>query len=310
MSSTCSNDSIIPIWFTGVYLGLQIVEVICLLIKVYTTGEANKKNKSGCKKLWAALKSVRKKRSCYFPFITHIFDQSTDIGVIVEFYLLWRYESRYKKDHDGEDPCEDINGLFVFLAACGALFAYRIVSCILVSLRTKSKKRAFLQFWDLLLFHALYINYKTKSDTPSNPQKWLQMLEAVFESFPQSLIQLLFIIKTQQFNSIVVVSLIFSILSLSNKVISDDSVYFDEDSGKTLTYKNKQDEANISTEYIRRVIWRVFDVLYRLSILVLIWVVMGGLALFCIIGAEACCLIGASYFFKELSAFFLLLLLQ
>ena len=317
----CADDSLIPLWFTGVYFGLNIAGVIVLLCKAYNTQSANTKYKTFGAKLWDAIKSVRKKRSCYFPFMTHIFDQSTDIGVIVEFYLLWQFEERYKSNHDGGDPCPGINGFYIFLCSCVSLFAYRIISSILVGLRTKSFFRGFLQFWDLLLFHALYINYKTHSTQPSNPQKWLQMLEAVFESFPQSLIQLFFIIKTRSsggINSIVVVSLIFSILSLTNKVISDDSPAFEEEKGKTMTYKRevvvdyhgyeaggeirRKNETFVSFYYFVRIFYRVLDVLYRLSILVLIWVIMGGLALFIVGIAEFVVLIAASAFLHELSA--------
>ena len=90
-------------------------------------------------------------------------------------------------------------------------------------------------------------------------------------------------------------------------MISDDAPAFDEGSGKTMTYKVissvNQDkfDTKVSWEYFVRVFYRILDVLYRLSILVLIWIILGGLALFCVVLMEFLILTKASYNYKELS---------
>ena len=170
MSSTgCEVTSLLPAWMTTACASTYIL-LLCLLLAV-TYIKLTDKALSWKKRAIETILSVKTKKSCYFPFLTHIFDQATDIGVIVEFYYLWQKEEKH-----GGDVCSGVSGFFMFFLSIAAFFLYRIVSSVLIFNRTKSLFRAILQFFDLLLFHSLYINYLQKTKTPSSPQKWIQFL--------------------------------------------------------------------------------------------------------------------------------------
>ena len=295
---SCNQDSLLPLWFSITYGIINCFLIIALLVYVYRSSELNQ-YETRSKRLWSTIKSVKSKRSCYFPLITHVFDQATDIGVIVEFYQLWQSEIKY-----GNDICIDVNGLYLFVLSIGCLFLYRIVSSLLVLYRTKSIARGVLQFFDVLLFDTIYINYKHDSSEPSNPQKWLQFLEATFEAFPQSLIQLFFVFKTSNYNDTVILSLIFSMFSLMNKIITDDKPAFTQEKGKypniKLSLKSFQ-KWTINKYYVIRVTFRIFDVLYRLLLLSLFWIFLGGFSLFVILFVEIIVHLVAGFIYNELS---------
>ena len=120
-------------------------------------------------KFW--LRDVWNKRKCYLPLLTHLIDQMTDIGVLIELYMLYLKEKRY-----GADLCSTINPLFLFVASMIAFLFYRIVSAIVIFKQTKDLKRFFYQLFDLELYRALYLNYKLNAPNPTNPQRWIQSL--------------------------------------------------------------------------------------------------------------------------------------
>ncbi len=136
----------------------------------------------------------------------------------------------------------------------------------------------FLQFWDLLLFRAIYINWKRQRKSPSNPQKYIQKLEGIYESTPQALLQLVFCVKTGTFsgNPLVAASLIFSIINLSFRQVTDDAQLVRKDSRKP----------SFSEDYIFRVLFRVVDVSHRIVILAMVWLALGGFALVFILLVE------------------------
>ena len=124
-----------------------------------------------CKFLKYIPKEIWNKRRCYFPFATHLVDQATDIGVIIKFYQISEYES------ENNVNCPNINGTNLFCLSLTAFIFYRVVSCIWIYNITKGKKfDTFLQLFDLKLYHALYINFVLNKQTPSNPQRYLQVL--------------------------------------------------------------------------------------------------------------------------------------
>ena len=79
---------------------------------------------------------------------------------------------------------------------------------------------------DIELFRALYINYLANKTEPCDPQRFITAIEASLESAPQALIQMIYLVKTNSFNSsiIVLVSFLSSVWSIITKLVSDDKV--------------------------------------------------------------------------------------
>ena len=215
------------------------------------------------------LEILRKKR-CYFPIATHIIDQATDIAVIVEFGQL-----HFEQDY----ICNDIDTLALFILSVIAFLLYRIVSAFWVYLATKSCLNTFIQILDLKIFHALYINFLSNKHEPNTAQKYIQILEASLESFLQIIIQFYYFIKLNlniTSNYLVFTSLIFSILNVSSKMISEDQLYFVE-KWQNLNFRCGLSRCSIKCNkwHIFRSIVRLLDVTLRVLVIVTVWLVLG-----------------------------------
>ena len=236
-------------------------------------------------------REIWNKKRCYFPCITHIIDQATDIAVIIEFYQISRYESK-----SNENDCKEINGAILFLLSLSSFLFYRIVSSIWMYKSSNSLYHTVLQFFDLKLFHALYINFITNKQEPNSAQRYIQILEASLESFPQICIQLFFLIKTNNLatslltnsnNQIIFISLIFSIYNVSSKMISEDKIFFVQEWQSLELNKFKHEwcynynyfnkiKCCFNYKYILRFIVRAFDFLNRVLLIMMLWVIVGG----------------------------------
>ena len=235
-------------------------------------------------------------KRCYFPCATHIIDQATDIAVIYEFWQIFRYENR---NNGNEMDCKGINGDYLFILSLCSFFLYRIVSSIWVYISSRSLFHTLLQFFDLKIFHALYINFiSNHSKGPNSAQKDIQVLEASWESFPQITIQLVYFIKLNLIisnNFLVFISLIFSIYNVSTKMISEDSIYFIQE-WQNARLKCKYDGYGccINGGYITRFLIRLLDVTQRVLLILLIWIILGGKYALIYVGWEAGILIIAA----------------
>ena len=234
-------------------------------------------------------KEAWNKKRCYIPFITHIIDQATDIAVIIKFYQIYQFENANNYD------CPKINGAYLFWLSIASFSMYRIVSCIWVYNITNGKIVDTLsQIFDLKLYHALYINFVLNKDVPSNPQRYLQILEASLESFPQCVVQLYYLIKVginnydennndSLSNEIILISLIFSVLNISSKMVSEDKVFFPKE-WHSLNFRwNCADEDQMSCVnflYLIRLCLRLFDIVHRLLLILLTWIILGGTVVF------------------------------
>lgn len=232
----------------------------------------------------------------------HIVDQMTDVGVIVSFYLLYIKESNPQY---GSMYCETINPLSLFILSVMAFFFYRFASAVAIYAQTKSWQQFVLQLFDLGLYRALLVNYQLKLDRPCNPQRWLQSLEAIFEAFPQTLIQLFFITKTNSLNVLVVVSIVWSLWSIISKTCNEDRLLFEKKYSDANSHcfskqywKKKQ---CISVFYVCRIVYRAGDVIWRVLILLLVWVFMGGFLFSCLFLVELIFLIFVAVCSKKLS---------
>ena len=174
------------------------------------------------KKIIMWLKDVWKRRRCYVPLITHIFDQVTDITVAIQFYEL----AVTKSDNDYE-ACGGLNIWYLFILTILSMVIYRVISSYLVYKSThKSLLHLIFQLLDIELFRALYINYLGNKTEPCDPQRFITAMEASLESAPQALIQMIYLVKTNTFDSsiIILVSFLSSLWSIITKLVSDDKI--------------------------------------------------------------------------------------
>ena len=133
------------------------------------------------------------------------------------------------------------------------------------------------------MIKAIYIGYILKRDSPTNIQRYIGLLEATLESFPQLLISTLFITTSiaypdiAEFNPLIVISLLFSLYSLTSRVTSDDKEIYNSN-WKELEFDYKKCPCKcINYRYILRVLMRFMEISSRLIIYVLLWINMGGL---------------------------------
>ena len=231
--------------------------------------------------LFALPKAILQKKRCYLPSITHTIDQATDIGAIIQFYQIYKYE--YENNID----CNGINGGYLFWNSLFAFCFYRIISSLWIYNLTGGKiLDTVLQIFDLKFYHALYINFERNNVDPNSPQRYLMLLEATLESFPQCIVQLFYFIKVGNSNSgdgfssanvIVLISLITSILNVSSKMITEDKIYFFAKwRNIDLTYS----PFYVNYRYIIRFIVRAIDFINRVIFIILIWIILGGMILY------------------------------
>eukprot|EP01084_Bolivina_argentea_P315235 546095_1 len=89
--------------------------------------------------------SINNKRTMYLTILLHIFDTTTDIGVILDWYYLSQIEENYEENIQGID----MKGFF-YLGVAILLF-YRLISSIIIFIMTYSWKKFILQLFDLEL---------------------------------------------------------------------------------------------------------------------------------------------------------------
>ena len=176
------------------------------------------------------------------------------------------------------------NQSYFFYLSISILIFHRIVSSFGIWLINKNWLNVVLQLMDVLMIRSVYTSYKLGRDEPSTSQRYLGILEATFEAMPQLLLNMVFISKTGQFNTIIMISFVSSLLSLTQRVSSDDIVLF-ENEWKYLELKLKSCPI-INYKFLFRVFVRFLEISSRVSLLTLMWINLGGLATGIIIGAE------------------------
>eukprot|EP01084_Bolivina_argentea_P066460 121139_1 len=275
-TSTCSTASLlsrnVTITYGAIYaLFLIIVSVYSFNFLMKYSPKFIKSSKTKRFKMW--ILDAWKRRKCYIPIIAHIFDQITDVSVAIQFYIL----GTTKSNEDWSD-CNGLNMWYLFVLTVLSMLIYRLISASLIYQSTKSIQRFFIQILDFELLRALYINYLCNNTEPCDPQRWITTLEATFESTPQALIQLLYLVKTNTFSSsyLVVISFLSSLICIISKLVSDDkSIVIIK--AKKLNFKFER--KCISLFYMLRFIWRIFDISSQIFLMTLIWIAMGGVIL-------------------------------
>ena len=238
-SDSCTASSIISrnvIITYGVIYGLLLV-----VVSIYSYKSLNKDPKFGDKSFFKKCKGwildLKKRKSCDIPLIAHLFDQATDISVAIQFYELGTTKSA-----DNWSACNGLNIWYLFILTIMSLIIYRVITGYLIyNYTNKSWTRLISQILDVELLRSLYINYLCGKSEPCDPQRWITAMEAVLESTPQSLIQLVYLVKTGAFNAnniLFLVSLLSSLWSIISKLISDDKAIIVDDA-KNLNVKMK-----------------------------------------------------------------------
>ncbi len=111
MARKCELDSGLPVAVTYTYLGIYLLFAfyasISSFIKTKKKFQKDWKDMSLKKKTKAWFRDVWRLKKCYLPAIAHLFDQSSDAGVLAQFWELGE-----KEEYQGDDFCK---GLFIYL---------------------------------------------------------------------------------------------------------------------------------------------------------------------------------------------------
>eukprot|EP01084_Bolivina_argentea_P177511 306948_1 len=172
-------------------------------------------------------------KTLYFTSLIHIYDIATDIGILIEWAEL-SYLQHIKHKSTQSLNLGNLNMFELFICAFFAFWLYRIITAFLIFNYTKSYKRFFLQLMDLEIYRCIKISHLLGKNKAGSLQRWLLKYEAIFESAPQAVLQLVYLINTKDFdNGLLISSLLFSFFSVAAKFTYDDATFFNEN-GKTL----------------------------------------------------------------------------
>eukprot|EP01083_Nonionella_stella_P057275 150408_1 len=280
MAKVTFDYSLVIMWayFIAYVLMFVVVSIVCAI------GVHRKKDPKAniCKLIKAWVISLWHKKKIYGELIPHFFDQATDFGVVYEFASLY-----YDKDNEINTR---VNTYYLFLLSISIILGHRVVSAVAVYNLTHNPMYSFYQLLDVLMIQCIYTNYKLGTNQPSNAQRYLQTMEAIFEAAPQILISTGFLIKTAQttISVTVVVSLFTSLFSLSARVSADDKVMLQDDWKEPRIKKGgKWTFPYFNFKYFVRVfLWRFLEISSRITLLALTWINLGGKSIFFILAIE------------------------
>ena len=285
MSVNVSQLGTIVAWS---YVGVQATIWFATSVVSLQAIPKDRKKDLSFKKLFSLwIKTMWKMRSIYSAFAVHTFDFMTDVLVIADWW--------------NADDTKDINSRLMAQVSIGILILYKFISSLAILFIMESYTRAFLQFCDLLLFeeilrshkqivkdiksgkqgnntgHIYTINSKNNKISTSIEStmrfKYIRSLEALFESTPQAVLQLVYTMRIGKFgNIIVIISIIQSIISMTNSMINNDSTYMKSD--KFALYRKRFPKPSV--EYILHALLRGSEISYRIFLFSLFWTVVSG----------------------------------
>ena len=207
-------------------------------------------------------------RHSYLIVLISLLNQVSDIYVIIHLYFV-------------KDKCDsqNINLEWYFYCTLSIFLFYRFASCgIIYSFSYGNLTLSLCQFFQLSFVLTFPVIYEFPSIKISGFQRYMTMLEAALESFPEFIVQfhLLTILDFNQtrifsswFFSILVISLVFSFLNI-------------------LTAKVAQDVAIIGKFHKYHMIWRIINVSSRLLLFFSIWKIIGPVWFIAIVMFEFC----------------------
>ena len=145
----------------------------------------------GIKKVWS-LKKI------YATVLVHLYDQATDIAVIIQWGIM------VKQEANGKD-FPSVNMLSFFIPGVIVVLLYRIITLIyslhwnnthLQSLSTHIWD-AFLSIFDLYFIKIVYQEIKIGHKEPNKTHRSLQLSESLFERFVLSSVPFCFLRSSQ-----------------------------------------------------------------------------------------------------------------
>ena len=219
------------------------------------------------------------KKRLYLCIIPHLFDQATDIAVIIEYYQL----------RNDINISNKIDTIYLFWGSIIIIIVSRIISAIAVSKMTHNCCDFILGILDLTMFKAIYVGYILDRKSPTNIQRYIGLLEATLESFPQLILSTLYVTttvayETESISVLIIISLLSSLYALTARVASDDKHIYNTN-WKGIRC-NLCTFPCINLRYILRVLMRFMEISSRLILYVLLWVNLGGFYTSIILGIE------------------------
>ena len=232
--------------------------------------------------LW--FKTVWKMRGVYSGLAVHSFDVLTDILVIIQWIQLAQTPNDCHKNVDPQ---------IMAWSGIAIMIASKAISAIAIFIKERNIRRAILQLFDLLIFEEIYETHNKITSQIKDKQsievkegavestlsfKYIRSFEAIFESIPQSILQLVFIMRIESLDDeysmgvIFFISIIQSIISMTNSILNNDNTQMQDNKWKK--YKQRLPP---TFEFFKHAICRLSEVLYRIGLLALFWTVCGGL---------------------------------
>eukprot|EP01083_Nonionella_stella_P146202 459500_1 len=284
-----------------IYFSINIIFLISLAVIVYNQGGHKIKSKSYLKDIWM-------QRKIYAPLIIHFYDTATDIGVVYSWYHLMG------NDYDSVDMVVffwtgvSFLAVYRFCLLCWSFYDWLCnehgkwyhVLLVLVDLYIfVTVYDSFIKAKDIISKNAERRKNAgknaensteqphIKSDAeqeiePDEIQFFVQLAEAISESMPQIVLQSVFVIRSANDTGLregsnkflIMLSVIASLLSISMKYVNVDKNHV---AGTAKDLKPRQRFPDcIQSWYPVRVIWRMFHIMSRFCVFVLIWTILGG----------------------------------
>eukprot|EP00485_Elphidium_margaritaceum_P011826 CAMPEP_0202699404 /NCGR_PEP_ID=MMETSP1385-20130828/12623_1 /ASSEMBLY_ACC=CAM_ASM_000861 /TAXON_ID=933848 /ORGANISM="Elphidium margaritaceum" /LENGTH=760 /DNA_ID=CAMNT_0049356339 /DNA_START=146 /DNA_END=2428 /DNA_ORIENTATION=- len=230
------------------------------------------------------LKALLNKKNIYGEILLHLYDTSTDIGVLVQWAILAKREA---EDENFDVKTLDMRALF--WTSLSFLILYRIISAVVGYYSAKSDERDFSgwESWDIFLglidmyvIKAVLFAIKQDAEEPTAKQRMIQLMESIFESLPQIVLQSVFIVRSQndpvlstESSWLIGLSLLGSLWSISSKYIYADK-YGVIEAAEEAKFSLKK--PCINGLYMLRVVWRFSLVAVRFLVCSLVWTALGG----------------------------------
>eukprot|EP01084_Bolivina_argentea_P197291 338122_1 len=243
-------------------------------IDIESKTESTKHQQKGCCKLW--IDTVWKMRGVYGGLAVHSFDVLTDILVI----------SQWIKDENVKD--DNINPQVMAYSAIAVMIFSKFISSAAIYIKEQNMCRCILQFFDLLIFVEIYETHRKIVCQVKNKKikakdknaviestlsfKYIRNFEAIFESIPESVLQLVYVMRTSSIQTIFILSICQSIVSMTNSILNNDYTQMQDD--KFAKYKQRFPP---TFGFLKHTICRLCEVTYRIGLLALFWTVCGGL---------------------------------
>ena len=162
------------------------------------------------------------------------------------------------------DSDDNVNTFWYAFMSILVMIVYRVVSALAI-FKSLGWKSSLLQIFDLLLYREVYEAYMDERMKPTIHLRWIRRMEATFESAPQALLQMVFVLRdtSQKFTTLISLSVILSIYFVASSVIRGRKSHWNR---KCLPHP----------KFIFRGLFRLFEISGRLGTIAVFWYCVGG----------------------------------